>query len=147
MPCAGAGWAVSAGRANRIAYAEGVWPDGSCEELDWSCGALAEGLACYRREEFFAAHEHWESVWLRLEEPEKSFLQALIQVTAALHHRRAGNRAGAASLLRRALQRLERCPACWGGIAAAPLCVDIRAWLQAMEAEAQPAAFPRITPV
>jgi hypothetical protein len=51
-----------------IAYAEGV-------SFDWSCGALAEGLTCYRRAEFFLAHEHWESVWLTLEEPEKSSLQ------------------------------------------------------------------------
>ena len=58
-----------------IAYPEFV-------PLDWNSGALAEGIRCYRDCEFFLAHEHWESVWLRLEEPEKSFLQALIQTTA-----------------------------------------------------------------
>jgi uncharacterized protein len=54
--------------------------------LDWSCGELAEGLRCYRAEEFFLAHEHWEGVWLKAQEPEKTFLQALIQTTAAFHH-------------------------------------------------------------
>ena len=56
--------------------------------LDWSCGALAEGLRCYRNEEFFLAHEHWEAIWLHCEEPEKTFLQAFrsagMQVTLGL---------------------------------------------------------------
>jgi predicted metal-dependent hydrolase len=101
--------------------------------LDWSCGAIAEGLACYRRGEFFVAHEHWESVWLRLEEPEKSFLQALIQVTAAFHHLDSGNLAGAASLLQRALLRLERRAPSFGGIEAASLRAEISEWVLAIE--------------
>ncbi|MGA8041663.1 MAG: DUF309 domain-containing protein, partial [Terracidiphilus sp.] len=48
--------------------------------LDWTRGPLAEGLACYHLGEFFLAHEHWEAVWLTLRQPEKNFLQALIQV-------------------------------------------------------------------
>jgi uncharacterized protein len=101
--------------------------------LDWSAGELAEGLKCYQNGQFFEAHERWESVWLRLEEPEKSFLQALIQVTAAFHHYYAGNHAGAASLLRRALRRLEACPAEFGGVALGPLRAEVRAWVGALE--------------
>lgn len=117
--------------------------------LDWSCGGLAEGLACYRARRFFDAHEYWESVWLTLEEPEKSFLQGLIQVTAAFHHLHAGNRTGAASLLRRALKRLEPCQAVFGGIDVAPLRDEISAWLYAIEHDATGdlAAFPNIRPV
>jgi hypothetical protein len=124
-----------------IAYAESVFPD-------WRYGALAEGLACYRREEFFLAHEHWESVWLTLEEPEKSFLQALIQVAAAFHHLQAGNSAGAVSLLRRALRRLEACLPCFGGIAIPPLCSEISACLRAIESGAAPTpkTYPQICP-
>ncbi len=114
--------------------------------LDWSCGALAEGLASYRREEFFLAHEHWESAWLGLEGAEKSFLQALIQMTAAFHHLRAGNRAGAASLLRRTLRRLESSPAQFGGIAVTPLRAEVSAWVRGLEdgGACVPAAFPQI---
>jgi hypothetical protein len=124
-----------------ITYAEGV-------PLDWNSGALAEGLACYRRREFFLAHEHWESVWLTLEEPEKSFLQALIQVTAAFHHLEAGNSTGTVSLLQRALRRLERCPAYFGGIATAQLCAELRPWLRDLERgmPAIPATTPQIRP-
>ena len=117
--------------------------------LDWNCGALAEGLECYRRAEFFVTHEHWESVWLTLKEPEKSFLQALIQITAAFHHLQTGNPTGALSLLRRALRRLELCPACFEGIAVTPLCTEVRDWIQAIESRAAstPPAFPRICPI
>jgi uncharacterized protein len=103
-------------------------------QLDWTSGGLAEGMRCFREEEFFAAHEHWESVWLRLPEPEKTFLQGLIQVAAAFHHFQRGNLSGAMSLLQRALQRLERYPASFGGIGVSALCEEIREWLQAFKA-------------
>lgn len=117
--------------------------------LDWKSGALAEGLACYRRAEFFYAHEHWESVWLELHEPEKSFLQALIQIAVAFHHRQAGNSAGAVSLLRRALRRIELLPASFGGIAVAHLCTEVRAWLCVLESgdSSVSMALPQISPM
>jgi uncharacterized protein len=99
--------------------------------------------------EFFLAHEDWESVWLTLEEPEKSFLQALIQMTAAFHHLKSNNSLGAISLLRRALRRLELCPECFGGIAVMPLRTEIAEWLRLIEAgdPTDSAAFPRICPM
>ncbi len=116
--------------------------------FDWTSDELAAGLACYCNGEFFEAHEHWEIVWLQLQEPEKSFLQALIQLTAAFHHLQAGNRAGAVSLLRRVQRKLEGRPAHFAGIAVAPLLAEVRAWLLALESDGQPAppAFPEIRP-
>ena len=105
-------------------------------KFDWTQGALAEGLRLYDAGEFFAAHEAWESVWLPAQEPEKTFLQGLIQVTAAFHHWQRENRLGTSRLLRAALGRLERYPACFGGISVDLLCDDIRVWLQALEAGA-----------
>ncbi len=114
--------------------------------LDWNRGALAEGLECYRREAFFAAHEHWESVWLQSEEPEKTFLQALIQTTAAFHHLQRRNTAGAISLLQAALRRLEPYPAVFAGIAVAPFRDALRWWLQALARKDDPLRdpFPQI---
>jgi uncharacterized protein len=113
--------------------------------LDWTTGELAAGLACYRNQEFFEAHEHWEDVWNQLTDPEKSFLQGLIQVTVAMHHYQSANRAGALSLLQRALRRFERCPECFGGVDVASLGSDVRAWLHALE-NASPSmpAFPAV---
>ncbi|HEY1986238.1 MAG TPA: DUF309 domain-containing protein [Terracidiphilus sp.] len=114
--------------------------------LLWDDGELAEGLRCYANEEFFLAHEHWEGVWLRCEEPEKTFLQALIQVTAAFHHLQRNNVAGTASLLRRSLRRLDGFPRVYGGVAVEPLRKSIGAWLDALESEgARPGlTFPAI---
>jgi uncharacterized protein len=112
--------------------------------LDWSCGALAAGLKCYRSEEFFEAHEHWELVWLECAEPEKTFLQSLIQVSAAFHHLGRGNQTGARSLLTRALRRLERYPDRFGGVEVAGLRESLGAWLLAMDAGKAGGEFPRI---
>jgi uncharacterized protein len=76
--------------------------------FDWTQGALAEGLRRCDAGEFFAAHEAWESVWLRSHEPEKTFLQGLIQVTAAFHRLQHHNPLGTALLPQAALRRLER---------------------------------------
>jgi predicted metal-dependent hydrolase len=116
--------------------------------FDWKSGALAEGVSCYRNQKFWLAHEHWESVWLRLQEPEKTFLQSLIQISAAFHHLRNGNMRGTISLLRRALARLEPYPASFGGVDLAQLRRDAGEWLQALESGAgpQPASFPQIWP-
>jgi hypothetical protein len=46
-------------------------------KLEWNLGALADGLRCYRSQEFFLAHELWESVWLKCQEPEKGFARRL----------------------------------------------------------------------
>jgi hypothetical protein len=133
---------LTSAEPGEIAYAEGVL-------LDWKCGALAEGLACYRNAEFFKAHEHWESVWLKLEGQEKRFLQALIQMTAAFHHMQKGNSGGAAGLLQSALEKLEPCPEHFGGIALASLCAEIREWLRVIECGEPtiPPCFPRICPL
>jgi len=110
--------------------------------LDWSCGALAEGLRCYKNEEFFLAHEHWEGIWLNCEEPEKTFLQALIQITAAFHHLQRKNFRGTASLLHAALRRLDSFPAAYGGIAVEALRESVRAWLQALDREGPSPQLP-----
>ncbi|HME31828.1 MAG TPA: DUF309 domain-containing protein [Terriglobales bacterium] len=97
--------------------------------LDWRRGELRKGLHCFDSGAFFEAHEHWESVWLAACEPEKTFLQALIQVAVSFHHFQRGNHAGTVSLLRGALRRLEQYPESFGGIAIAPLRISIGQWL------------------
>lgn len=103
--------------------------------LDWSCGALAEGLRCYKNGQYFLAHEHWEGVWLKCAEPEKTFLQALIQITAAFHHLQRKNLRGAASLLGAALRRLDAFPVTYGGIDVEGLRRSVRGWLQGLDRE------------
>lgn len=103
-------------------------------KFDWYQGPLAKGLRLYEAGEFFTAHEEWEIVWLSSPEPEKTFLQGLIQVTAAFHHLRRDNRLGTVLLLQAALRRLDLYPASFGGISVEPLCIEIRDRLRVLEA-------------
>jgi uncharacterized protein len=115
-------------------------------KLDWNQGELREGRRCYDAGAFFEAHEHWELVWLGAPEPEKTFLQALIQVAASYHHFQRGNRAGATSLLQSALRRLDAYADCFGGVEVAPLREAIQQWIQALEADPPlpPPPIPRL---
>ncbi len=110
--------------------------------LDWTQRDLFEGLRCFHSGAFFEAHEHWESVWLVAHEPEKTFLQGLIQVAAAFHHFQRGNCAGTISLLGSALRRLDKYPHVFAGVVVAPLRVAIRSWLEALEAAPQSSPPP-----
>jgi uncharacterized protein len=110
--------------------------------LDWSSGALAEGLHCYKSGEYFEAHEHWEGVWLNCDEPEKTFLQALIQITAAFHHLQRKNFRGTASLLRVALRRLDDFPSAYGGIEVEAVRESVREWVRALDRGEPPMELP-----
>jgi uncharacterized protein len=115
--------------------------------LDWRSGELSEGLRCFHSGEFFEAHEHWEAVWLVTPEPEKTFLQGMIQITAAFHHFQRNNCTGTISLLRSALNRLDQYPESFAGVAVAPLRGEIRLWLNALDTLATlglPPAIPKI---
>lgn len=114
--------------------------------LNWEMGALAAGLNCYRSRKFFETHEHWESEWLRAAEPEKTFLQALIQIAAAFHHFERGNRVGAASLLRAAQRKLDSYPPTFGGLDVEAIRQSVRDWRAALNAQnpGPQLAFPAI---
>jgi hypothetical protein len=81
-------------------------------------------------------------VWLASQEPEKTFLQGLIQVAAAFHHFQRGNCAGTISLLRSALRRLDKYPEVFVGVVVAPLRVAIRSWLEALDTAPQSSPPP-----
>ena len=117
-------------------------------KFDWTEGALAQGLRLYESGEFFTAHEAWETVWLSSPEPEKTFLQGLIQVTAAFHHLQRDNRLGTRLLLLAALTRLDRYPESFGGLSVTLLRSDIRDRLRMIEAgePASQVVSPRIRP-
>jgi uncharacterized protein len=69
------------------------------------------GIALFNSGEYFRAHEVWEEIWLSASGRNKTFLQGLIQLTAAFHHLSRGNLAGATSLLKAGLAKLGGFPA------------------------------------
>jgi predicted metal-dependent hydrolase len=80
------------------------------------------------------------------EEPEKSFLQALIQLASAFHHLQNNNSQGAVSLLMKAQLRLELCPALFEGVEVTLLRAEVSTWLQLLKLQDVPVSstFPQI---
>jgi uncharacterized protein len=68
------------------------------------------GISHFNAQEFFEAHEVWEEIWLVEVEPEKTFLQGIIQIAAAFHHYCRGNTDGTESLLAAGIVKLSRFP-------------------------------------
>ncbi|MGH9795094.1 MAG: DUF309 domain-containing protein [Candidatus Acidiferrales bacterium] len=103
-------------------------------EMHLSEDLWQRGIEQFNRREFFECHESWEAVWLPAPEPDKTFLQGIIQVAAAFHHYMCGNRAGAESLMRRGLAKIARFPADYRGLRLADLRGSVRRWHQALAA-------------
>ena len=89
---------------------------------------FSHGIELFNTRRFFDAHETWEEIWLLSAEPQKTFLQGIIQIAAAYHHYLRGNREGACSLLNSGLRRLGQFPGAYHGIAIDSLRVAARQW-------------------
>ena len=86
------------------------------------------GLAHFNSRKFFDAHEVWEEIWLIEAEPEKTFLQGLIQLAAAFHHYERGNPSGAESLLASGIVKLARFPEHHHGLSIGELRTAAKQW-------------------
>jgi len=106
------------------------------------------GVEQFNRGQFFEAHETWEEIWLAAGEPERTFLQGIIQVSAAFHHYSRGNRAGAHSLLEAGLNKLDRFPATFRGIQLDELRAAGKRWVAELAVGRLPGneQFPHIRP-
>ena len=105
-----------------------------------------KGLDAFNSAHFYDAHEHWEEVWLETQNPEKTFLQGLIQVAAAFHHYSRANYLGCRNLLRAGLIKLDHFPKEHWGLAIEPLRATVRVWLSELNAGRNPeqTQIPRI---
>ena len=105
-----------------------------------------KGLAAFNSGHFYDAHEHWEEVWLETPNPEKMFLQGLIQVAAAFHHYSRSNLQGTRNLLLAGLLKLDRFPGVHGELEIEALRQAVREWLAALDSGEIPESekLPRI---
>jgi uncharacterized protein len=90
------------------------------------------GVAHFNAQEFFEAHEVWEEVWLVEDEPERTFLQGIIQIAAAFHHYCRENSDGAESLLAAGIVKLSRFPADHRGLAIEDLRAAAKRWARSI---------------
>jgi len=110
--------------------------------------AFARGLAQFNDRHFFECHDTLEEIWSGVRGSPRDFFQGLIQVAVGFYHLGNANPAGAQSVLRRSLDRLERFPARYAGVELEPLRAAVGEWLRALETGARaPAEPPRIESV
>jgi uncharacterized protein len=102
------------------------------------------GLSLFNEHSFFEAHEVLEDVWRDAPEPERKFLQGLIQVAVALHHHSRGNQVGCRSLLERARRNLSLYPAEHAGLDLAALLHSLDGWRDALDQGQAAPPFPRL---
>lgn len=96
--------------------------------------AFAKGVDEFNRGCFFECHDTLEDLWAGVRGPSRDFLQGLIQVSVALYHLTLGNRAGAESMLRRALSRFGKYPGSYWGFDLDAHRAEIRRWLATIAA-------------
>jgi len=84
-----------------------------------------EGIKRFNEKDFFEAHEILEDLWHEYRESDRTYLQALIQVSAGLYHADAGNLRGARSQLSKALQKLTAYPVMYKGVDVESLVRDV----------------------
>jgi predicted metal-dependent hydrolase len=68
---------------------------------------LSKGLKCLQRGDFFDAHEEWEISWKGMNGYERSFWQAMIQLSVGAHHFQNNNLTGCCNLWNKALKRCD----------------------------------------
>jgi predicted metal-dependent hydrolase len=117
--------------------------ENKCDEFQ---KVLERGIAQFNDESFFETHETWEKIWLSAAEPQRTYLQGMIQIAAAFHHYKQGNRAGARSLLAAGLKKLEEAPDDLFRINLAKLRQTAKRWLAALgrNERPRPTQFPKI---
>lgn len=93
---------------------------------------MLQGQLAFNRAEFYEAHEHWEEVWNELDDPERRWVQGLIQIATGLHKLAAGRSDICTRLLARALGKLEDAPAVLDGLDLGAARTDAAAIVQAI---------------
>jgi predicted metal-dependent hydrolase len=96
------------------------------------------GIEMFNARRFFDSHEVWEEIWLHSAEPDKAYLQGIIQIAAAFHHYLRGNTTGTRTLLNAGLRRLATCPGDFRGMELESLRETARQWAGLLERGSDP---------
>ncbi len=110
-----------------------------------------KGIQRFNERDFFEAHEILEDLWHEYRESDRTYLQALIQLSAGLYHADAGNLRGAHSQLSKGLEKLRRYPATHQGVDVLALTRDVASCLAVIRdregvesGDLDPSFFPQI---
>jgi predicted metal-dependent hydrolase len=96
------------------------------------------GCAAFNRGEFYDAHEHWEEVWNEIDDPDRTWVQGLIQVATGLHKLARDRPDVCRTLLYKALAKLDGAPDALDGFDVRRLREDAARILAAIERHERP---------
>lgn len=108
---------------------------------------LREGIRLFNEGRYFQSHEAWEDFYQRAADSDKAFIEALIQIAAALRMRLDfGEVKGPARAARQALIRLENFQPAYLGVKVTELMQAVEQWAAESEKEGAPAPkMPKIS--
>ncbi len=109
--------------------------------------SIDSGVAAFNERKFYEAHEHWEQVWLDAADPERRWIQGLIQVAAGFHKAQEHTVRSAVALLERGLEKLADAPEVFAGLALGAFREQIQKAREALAQSPEPfevADYPRI---
>src|SRR3954452_824676 len=78
---------------------------------------MEEGRGAFNRGEFYEAHEFWEDVWNEIDDPDRTWVQGMIQIATGLHKLQRDRPDVCMTLLAKALTKLTDSPAALDGYA------------------------------
>ena len=93
---------------------------------------LDAGAKAFDERRFFDAHEEWEEAWDEADDPERRWLQGMIQVATGLHKLAAGRPDVCHTLLDKATAKLADAPEAWEGFQLGRLARDAAALKEAI---------------
>ena len=107
---------------------------------------LREGIGLFNEGHFFESHEVLEALYLETDDPNKPFLEGLIQLAAAFRiFADFGEVKGPVRMIRQALIRFENYQPAFMQVRVAELSAGLEAWAKVTEAGGAPApAIPKI---
>jgi hypothetical protein len=99
---------------------------------------LDAGRDCFNRGEFYEAHEHWEDLWNEIDDPDRRWVQGLIQIATGLHKLKSYRSDVCATLFTKALAKLHDAPETFELFALGKLRRDAAEALKAIERGERP---------
>ncbi len=101
---------------------------------------LLAGREDFNRGAFYEAHESWEDVWNEIDDPDRTYVQGLIQIATGLHKLQRERFEVAITLLTKALGKLDGSPDDFEGFDLGRLKRDARAVRDALVRRERPRA-------
>jgi predicted metal-dependent hydrolase len=98
---------------------------------------MKEGQRAFNRGEFYEAHEFWEEVWNEIDDPERTWVQGMIQVATGLHKLGRDRPDVCRTLLTKAIGKLEGATTL-DGYDLAKLRAEAQAILQSLDRKPDP---------